>query len=689
MPNNTDEVRRDPRRSTGWRCGIVLGAAVTAVAIAAGAVASPSSAAIVPPPSTTLAPRPTTTPPPRPTTTPLAPTTTRPAATTPPSTDTTPAPTAPPPVTAATTTTTTTAAQPIPDPPTNPPTSAAQTSSPETSEPQTAPFVVFAPVTVDPEDPAVQPPVIVDVTTGCINGFAFAKVLVQNVDLYHYPEPFEAFYDWTLTDGTTALESGSFQLLAWDTRVVHLDTTGPGTYTFAITDADLGSSAGAEVVLPDCASQPAPSPDPLGPLVIVPSVTCSEDLDPDNGSGVITFAVHNQPGDDSTAREYDFAVTWTQEQVKVAFGFHGSIGDTHWMARDIEYVHSGTYLVTVTDQADPALVANVSVEVPACAPDMPPAEPVAPLGAPQILQVSPHCADPVLLDGWASFTLFNPNYQFLGGAGDLTYDWTLESESAVIESFNGYFNVSGTDSTISPQLAPGTYTATITATGFPDMTDSATFTIADCTVDPEPAPEPLVVYGVTNVCIPGDDTGAVFFVVDHLLHPNIVGWAFLDGQDVLASNPEVHLQGAGNHVLSARHVPAGSYQLVVTSSTDPSVVVSTPVEIGMCGGPADPADPIDPVDPVDPTTTTTPGDPTTTVPGDPTTTTTPTEGVDSGGGTDPTVPEGTTGTLPATGAGSATIAGVAGLIAAAGLLLVLVSRVSRASSRRATEDPAG
>ena len=30
----------------------------------------------------------------------------------------------------------------------------------------------------------------------CINDPAGAKLLMQNVDAYHYPIPFEAFYDW-------------------------------------------------------------------------------------------------------------------------------------------------------------------------------------------------------------------------------------------------------------------------------------------------------------------------------------------------------------------------------------------------------------------------------------------------------------------------------------------------------------
>ena len=119
--------------------------------------------------------------------------------------------------------------------------------------------------------------------------------MVQNVDLHHYPAPFKAFYDWTLSDATSTIDTGSFQLAGWSTTVIDLAIFEPGSYTLTMVDTDLGTSATTDFVLPDCANEPGPSPDPLPPLVIVSSVECGEHIAPDIGSGSIAFAVQNQP----------------------------------------------------------------------------------------------------------------------------------------------------------------------------------------------------------------------------------------------------------------------------------------------------------------------------------------------------------------------------------------------------------
>jgi len=261
-----------------------------------------------------------------------------------------------------------------------------------------------------------------------------------------------------------------------------------------------------------------------------------------------------------------------------------------------------------------------------------------PLAAPQILAVTAQCADPVLLDGRADFVVFNPNYLFLGGTGELDYDWTLASTSAVVESGSGYyFNTSGFYQFFEEPLPPDTYTATISVTAFPAMSDSSvTFTIHDCSVDPQPGPSPLDVYGLSTFCIPGDDTATLFFVVD-VLNPDTIDWVVMDGQVMVAGKSQVSFDGNVGNPLSVRFLPAGSYKLVVTSNNQ-SANVSTPFEIGSCAPAIDPTDPTTTTDPAQPTTTTTIGEagPTTSSPIGPTV----------GSGTLP--PTGLTGVLPAT-----------------------------------------
>ena len=557
------------------------------------------------------------------TTTTIAPTTSTSPITTPP----TAPPTDPPPPPAETTPTSTT--QPIPDPPPPPP----------TSEPEVAPFIISSPVVVDPDDPVAPPPVIVTATSWCQVNWPEAQVefVVQNVDLYHYPPPFEAVYSWTFSTSY-----GKFTLAGGESADVHLSTTHVGTFTFTVTDDELGGTASVQVEVPDCTNPPPPPADPLPPLIVVPVVTCADDFGANNGSAAVSFLVTNPPGDDGSTRSYEFSVTWVDSQLVVDDGDFGLIDDSDWIAHDTLDLHSGTYMITATDQADAALTASVSVEVPPCEPDVPPAEPVPPLAAPQILSVTTQCADPVLDDGRADFVLLNANYLFLGGTGYLDYDWTLESTSAVIESFSGYVSKSGIFQLMKQPLAPDTYTATISVTGFPSMSDTVTFTINDCSVVPQPAKPPLDVYGLNTFCIPDDDTATLFFVVD-LLNPDSIAWAVMDGQDEVAQDSHVLFDGNVGNPVAVRYLPAGSYDLVVASNNDPSVSVSIPFAIGTCVAAVDPGDPGDSGDPTDPTTTTDPAQPTTTSTTPTTTTTMP-----------PTDPAGTlpptalSGVLPAT-----------------------------------------
>ena len=204
------------------------------------------------------------------------------------------------------------------------------------------------------------------------------------------------------------------------------------------------------------------------------------------------------------------------------------------------------------------------------------------------------------LTGYAQFDILNPNYEVLGSDGDLTYDWTIVSGPNVVESTTGWVHESGTFVRASPPLDAGTYTATITPSGFPEMADSSTFVIADCDLDPQLPPPPLSVYGVTMVCLPGDETEALLFVVDHPAAPHAVGWAIDDDQGHVVFVPEVHLPSPWSNEVSARHVPAGPYDLVVSSLVDPTATITTPIVIEPCAAPADPSDPPDASDPPDP-----------------------------------------------------------------------------------------
>ena len=144
--------------------------------------------------------------------------------------------------------------------------------------------------------------------------------------------------------------------------------------------------------------------------------------------------------------------------------------------------------------------------------------------------MSTTCADPVLEDGRADFVRLNPNWQFLGGPGELTYDWSVVTGTTVVQSFQGWFNASGVYISFLQPLAPGEYTASINAAGFPALGNSVTFTIDDCTLQPQPDPVPLAIYGVTTLCLPGDATESAVWVVEQhgTVQPAWFEWTIRD-----------------------------------------------------------------------------------------------------------------------------------------------------------------
>ena len=452
---------------------------------------------------------------------------------------------------------------------------------------------------VDPENPAVLPPVIVNVAIWCPANFPEAQLrfTVQNVDLYHYPPPFKASYSWTkVYSGGDS--SGHLTLSGGESDVVGSSTSVTGPLTFTVTDDDLGGTATIEVDVPDCTNPPPPVANPLPPVLIVPMVTCAEDFDADSGTGTISFLALNTPGDDGSARSYDFSVTWVDQQTTEDDGSFDDILDSLVADHKSVALHSGTYTVTVTDQADPTLATSQSVDIPPCEPDVPPAEPAPPLAPPDILSVSTQCADPVLLDGTAGFVVLNANYLFLGGSGELGYELTLSSGSPAVEFVAATYSApAGVANLGASQLAPATYTATFSFLEFPELTDTVTFTIDDCSVNPQQPASPLDVYGVSAFCLPGDDTETLFFVIG-LLHPGFVEWvewSVMDGSKTLGYDSQEN-PGSTFNPVAVRHVPAGSYDLVVDTHIDPLLEMTLPIEIGTCAAP-DPADPADPADP--------------------------------------------------------------------------------------------
>ena len=578
-----------------------------------GSDGSRAAPRLVPLPTTTLPPRSTTTAP-RSTSTSAAatpPTTGAPATTTtvtattapttpptvPPTSPTSPAPTSVAPtstvVTPATVASTTATTQPVPEPPTSP------STSPPSTAPVAEPFVYSFPVVVDPEDPALQPPVIVGASTWCQGNFDEGQIgiAVQNVDAYHYPPPFVATYAWTLTDAAADVtSSGTFELAGWETHAVHLSTTLVGPRTFTVTDVALGTSASVDLDLPDCVNAPPPVvADPLGPAVVIASVVCSEDINATSGTGSFHVHIQNPPGDDGTDRQYDVDVL--AAQVSVWTDTTEPLFDGSWADEDAAFFHSGSYMVMVNDHDSPALAVAVAVDVPECAPAPPPPADPSPPNAPLIIDVSTTCADPVLEDGRADFVRLNPNWQFLGGPGELTYDWSVVTGTTVVQSFQGWFNASGVYVSFLQPLAPGEYTASINAAGFPALGNSVTFTIDDCTLQPQPDPVPLAIYGVTTLCLPGDATESAVWVVEQhgTVQPAWFEWTIRDDAmlSVDTDSPVTILDDQPTP-LSSRALPLGTMHLTVTGVADPAVTASATFDIGPC---------TDPVDPVDPSTT--------------------------------------------------------------------------------------
>ncbi len=251
-------------------------------------------------------------------------------------------------------------------------------------------------------------------------------------------------------------------------------------------------------------------------------------------------------------------------------------------------------MVMVNDHDSPALAVAVAVDVPECAPAPPPPADPAPPNAPLIIDVSTTCADPVLEDGRADFVRLNPNWLFLGGPGELTYDWSVVTGTTVVQSFQGWFNASGVYVSFLQPLAPGEYTASINAAGFPALGNSVTFTIDDCTLQPQPDPVPLAIYGVTTLCLPGDATESAVWVVEQhgTVQPAWFEWTIRDDAmlSVDTDSPVTILDDQPTP-LSSRALPLGTMHLTVTGVADPAVTASATFDIGPCTAPVGPGRP--------------------------------------------------------------------------------------------------
>jgi len=565
-------------------------------------------AAIVPQPTTT-APQHTVAP-------------TRPPVTRPPSSSTTPTTSTPPetrppttsPATTGTTTVPpgTTTSLPTTSPPTSsapaPPTAAPPTAAPATSppvtaaievstttEPPTAPFVMSSPVVVDAEDPAPKPPVIVDVAVTCPD-LAAVTVLVQNVDTFHYPAPFPAIYAWTLADDVSTVDSGVLQLTGLEFGVSIAETVAAGTYTFTVTvtDADLDVAAATDLVVADCGSLPAPSPDPLPPVVIVSSVTCvSLDF-----SGWVGFAVQNDGPDDGGARPYEYDVVALETQTQVDAGNIADVPDGGWATRQATGLNAGTYLLGVVDSLDPDLAAYVEVDVPACPPPPPPEFPAHSLDF-TFLGVSTKCAVPPGADGSAHVHVLD-HIPLTADAYD-NYEVTVAQGDDVVLSFAGGWTGPGTHSLYLFDLAVGDYEMTVTTSdpfdsATPPVAHGVTFTVGICP-GPVPGQDEPHVWGISTQCLAGDDTETLFYFVDHPFQPSPIHWAVKQADtDVVGSDGPTFLDGADDNLRIVRGLPAGDgYTIVVTSDggNHPSVE-SSPFAIHECAQPVDPADSTEP-----------------------------------------------------------------------------------------------
>jgi hypothetical protein len=237
-------------------------------------------------------------------------------------------------------------------------------------------------------------------------------------------------------------------------------------------------------------------------------------------------------------------------------------------------------------------------------------------------------------------TVFSNNYLHLGGTGMLDYEWTLSDGTSAIAGYKSSL-WPGVNFWATPPLAPGEYTTTIVVTEFPEMTETATFTIHDCAAAPANPGGSPVVHDLTTACSPGDHSETIFFFVTNPGPATDFGWTISDGHAAVAvSDPwGVRWYLDGPNLMVIRHLPVGSLEFSAVGIDDPSITLSTALEVGPCGDPADPTDATDPADPVEPAETTDPADPAD--PGD-------TPGIGQTGDAGETTQPPVTGTLPAT-----------------------------------------
>lgn len=567
-------------------------AAAVITTLVCGSMATGRSAAIVPPP-TTAPQRSTTTLPTRPTTTtvPTRPTTTTAIAgvttTDPPTTPSTAgATTVPPPTTVAQPTAT--AAQPISEPPTTPP----------TSEPEVASYVMSNPIVVDPDVPASNGPIIVDASVWCVPNVIGAQfeITVQNIDAYHYPPPLPATYVWTLGDNS----GPPFTLSAWESASIHLSTSDVGSQTFTVTDEWLDVSTTVDIVTPDCSNAPAPSSDPLPPIVKVTAVSCWEGLG-DGGGGQFSFHVTNVPGDDGTTRPYEW---WVSDGITtLTSGAIDSLADGASAGLVVPIAKGGSVVLVVRDHVEPALQVTVEVEIPPCAP---PAEDGPIPAAPEIVWTVVSCVEGY---GAAEFVVLNANYPVLGGPGEVEYTWTLANADTVVETYTGWFYDGGVHTFFKEPLKQGDYVATISVAGSPELGNSATLTVPDC-FEPQPASMPITVLNMYSVCQPGHSTETIVLRLKHKLPDDGFSWTLKGNGPNAASDNQYTFADGKPTLLAIADVPAGAYDFTISSHSMPDVTATVGVDIGECGdSPSDAADPADPDDPDDTTSPADPADP--------------------------------------------------------------------------------
>ena len=134
-----------------------------------------------------------------------------------------------------------------------------------------------------------------------------------------------------------------------------------------------------------------------------------------------------------------------------------------------------------------------------------------------------------------------------------------------------------------------------------------TFTIDDCTLQPQPDPVPLAIYGVTTLCLPGDATESAVWVVEQhgTVQPAWFEWTIRDDAmlSVDTDSPVTILDDQPTP-LSSRALPLGTMHLTVTGVADPAVTASANVRhrsVHRPGGPGRPErQPTDPADSSEP-----------------------------------------------------------------------------------------